>query len=922
MGDRQSPLKSINNPHSRVIFQPVCNTHGGILGRFRTYIGARFSMVLTLILFVFALTPSVTYAADPTATATPSASDSSSATATPTAEPSASLSATESVTATPTETSTPSATPSPSDSASASATASASPTPSSSPTTETKTGARMFALAAVAAATGVDLVTSVTAPTSGIAGDTFEATITITNNGADDATNAATNISFTAGTTNLAGTWVSSTGGASGTWDSVKASANGSSPMNVTGTIASIPAGGSVTLKVTGKYPTSGTTEAITATATPGDGVADTNSADNTVTKNVTLTSKTQVTVTTRQDSANVASGSKRTVWFTYTNDGPSDLIGVRPTGSYDYNTGNLVNRSVTIVLNCDTGTTITCPVWYNNTTSTRTLWSNQTLFNNATIDIPAGKTLVIKAEITDTFSPCDPDGTTPGTVYTRLDAASGTTMVNSAGQSVTSIESTKQAGTLTGEICNMVNMDVRKSQDKTSVGSGETRTYTLTYANTSATNNLVGGTISDTYTAGTGTQTYSYKITCAPTSTATCPSWANGTVQTKTVSGSQSLFGTQTVDIPAQKQLVLNVEMVQTLTTCQPSTGFAVGNTTLLGSPLGTVYINTRNAETRQIGTGNLAGTITTTDASVTSSLTDASGATVSQAKTAGNLNVTVASGCNTATNVPVETTVDTAGFKASAGTQVTCVATGGAVCPDASAMTWDVTTGKIKATIPSIPAGGKVVLSLAGTTGLKPAATTYVATSKISSVGDINQTNNISTLNFNYTNSQTTLTIHQNVAGFPSSGATEDLKFIGTATCEGIDQPIVLDMVIPAGSNTATLTASDQVWLKSSCNITVTRPAAPRGYRWINTSPVPVNNAAYTWDAAQPATATAAEDWTEGPLDYTFNWQLELDPAQTEAPQLPLTGGVGTYLYTIAGTSILLVSLLAALIHRRRRN
>ena len=107
----------------------------------------------------------------------------------------------------------------------------------------------------------------------------------------------------------------------------------------------------------------------------------------------------------------------------------------------------------------------------------------------------------------------------------------------------------------------------VSKVQDKETVASGETRTYTIRYENRGRTPIPVES-LEDTYFNGSPASRVEYSISCGPgTTNVDCPSWANGQVVTAVNGGNVTRIIKQesTFTLPAHSVLELIVPVTET---------------------------------------------------------------------------------------------------------------------------------------------------------------------------------------------------------------------------------------------------------------------------------------------------------------------------------------------------------------------
>ncbi|MEP7043596.1 MAG: hypothetical protein ABI843_11070 [Dokdonella sp.] len=188
-----------------------------------------------------------------------------------------------------------------------------SPTPD--PTPGDNSSSVTTAIGAVA-----DLAIVKTAPASVIAGGTISYSIVVSNAGPSDVTAAAFADNVPAGISSIAASCASATGGA--VCGPVNIAGN-----SVTSTITSVPAGGNVTITVSGIAPADPGTLANTATIAPPLGVTDPNAANNSSSVSTSVTASADLSVV-KNGPATVASGGSINYTLLIHNAGPSAANG------------------------------------------------------------------------------------------------------------------------------------------------------------------------------------------------------------------------------------------------------------------------------------------------------------------------------------------------------------------------------------------------------------------------------------------------------------------------------------------------------------------------------------------------------------------------------------------------------------------
>ncbi|MBO9662261.1 DUF11 domain-containing protein, partial [Dokdonella sp.] len=163
-----------------------------------------------------------------------------------------------------------------------------------------------------------DLQLTKTGPATVTAGDTITYTIVVSNVGPSDAHGTTVSDPLPAGLTNAMVTCGGEMGGAvCGAFDS-----------SVTGTIATLPAGGSATLTITANAPNDATTLSNTATTVPPSGVTDPDMTDNADTVDTEVAASANLSVA-KTGPATAIAGTNATYTLVVSNAGPSTATAV-----------------------------------------------------------------------------------------------------------------------------------------------------------------------------------------------------------------------------------------------------------------------------------------------------------------------------------------------------------------------------------------------------------------------------------------------------------------------------------------------------------------------------------------------------------------------------------------------------------------
>ncbi|MDO4900297.1 hypothetical protein [Actinomyces sp.] len=435
----------------------------------------------------------------------------------------------------------------------------------------------------------------------------------------------------------------------------------------------------------------------------------------------------------------------------------------------------------------------------------------------------------------------------------------------------------------------------VTKTQDKETVASGETRTYTVTYTNTGTTD-VNGLRISDFYAFNPPGTNLAYSINCDPTSTAPCPTWANGTTIREN-SGNRWISLNRTTDLPAGTSLILTIPLTHTVA-CLAGSSVTGNNQASFTLPDDT------QATPGTITSQHINGTIRTTDVTTVTSVST----TAPEPGQEMNVTAEVTNGCGAATDVPVTITLPKNAFTVDDDATPTCSATGGATCP--SDLTYDPVTHTVTGTVPSLPQGSSVVLSVTGNAGIAATfASSQLVTTTAPDRWDLAPDTNTSSTTFALSNTRTRATVTHTIQGLPASGAPEAMTFDGTLACQASGTHSV-SVTVPAGSSQGQLSSTSLIWLHDTCTLTVTRPDAPARMEWHEDTPTDI---------------TESTGEVTGPITYAFTWVLTGTPSSPNQPPTgpspPLTGGTGADIFLSVGAGMILLALTNAVLRRHRR-
>lgn len=508
-------------------------------------------------------------------------------------------------------------------------------------------GGQLSALTPAANATDaqVDLRATLTAPSSGNAGAPFEVIGKVRNVSGDPAGGSTFVFKYEKGTLEAKLECVASGGAVCPNMDDVEHTSPYWYGGSFAGSIPTLPVNGEITLKLTGLYTAINSTSTFSLEATPQSGAEDTDPASNEAVDNTVLTyTSTSVRVTKTQDKLNVNSGESRVYTVTYENTGnAATVIHIKDTYDPVSLSDAEIDEPATVSFStvCDSSTTASCPAVFNgeiHTKEYRPDGQSITLFESAEtplsdsdtsdtnpydkrfkhLTLYPGKKLVLKTTVVETIRGCI-HGNSRVTVGNKAEANHYRGVEFYPGY----------APYLEGYVTNLTQcpsatLTVTKTQDRGIVNSGETRTYTVTYENTS--NNDAVVDIADSYVSQApswlqyypysvdgiqgsilqGSSTVKYSVQCHTSSTATCPAQFDGSEKTEIIDQDNRqtvLFRSNklpfvqsgyvdavpSVSIPAGKKLVLKIPVTHTIQGCVENGEYlGVDNSASLGSIAG----------------------------------------------------------------------------------------------------------------------------------------------------------------------------------------------------------------------------------------------------------------------------------------------------------------------------------------------
>ncbi|MBT1018812.1 hypothetical protein KJY77_06680, partial [Canibacter sp. lx-72] len=255
-------------------------------------------------------------------------------------------------------------------------------------------------------------------------------------------------------------------------------------------------------------------------------------------------------------------------------------------------------------------------------------------------------------------------------------------------------------------------------------------------------------------------------------------------------------------------------------------------------------------------------------------------------------------------ARNIPVTIQLPRGGFVNTAATvNSACTTTGRATCP--RQWVYNANSHTVTATIPVIPAGGSIKVTVTGKAGFFDADSRSFTATTSTTFKDANQNNNRSQASFNVTNKRVTVSLVVRSEGErPASGvvtvsgsidcvtpfqhnATFTYRLNYARLVNGAGAPQVIHQIVWAGSN---------------CTVTVLNMTAPDGWEF--------KGATQSTYQLQQVTANAT-------VQHTVRVQRKF---MAVAPPLPLTGGVASDWLYLTGAGVLAAGVAAGLVARRR--
>lgn len=510
-----------------------------------------------------------------------------------------------------------------------------------------------------------------------------------------------------------------------------------------------------------------------------------------------------------------------------------------------DYPDRNL-DGTFTTQLSCDeVNSTVECPAWVKDY-GTKNIPNRYPLFNDL-VDFPAGGKLTLLATTTFNF----PEG--------KLQCLSKNkkSFYNSAG--MVSKQKNLQIGSETespavsksifvdivGPVCVDTMARLTVDTDKEIVGLGEESVTTLTIENTGS-NEIKGLNIFYNSFKLSEHLRNTYHVVCDPASTAACPSWVERIgSQDKNKKVWHLIHENEPyandngnpprIDLGVNEKLVLKVHETNFAAYCQ-KTGLLEGDIYFgaKDSLNSIVRFENGNDSIKKKVKLNLDCNDIATNTSVSNT----------RPNVGDPIEVTsqISSAIGTAEGVQLKVVID-GGISFPEGVVPACEATGEATCP--TDLKYDPDSGIVTGTIERLPQGQTVTLKMKGIVSSplisKPAflvTTTAVSPKEVEKVSSDSNRSSAAWENAiaRYSLEMEQKVLVQNEDGTKSPFAVgSPLEFTGNIA-QSEEDSIDANVTIPTGNNSVTSVVTTKIPEGSDITITVKRPVAPDGYKWVD--------------------------------------------------------------------------------------
>lgn len=583
-------------------------------------------------------------------------------------------------------------------------------------------------LPAFAQAQTADLQITKTGPVSANGGESFSYVLTIDNNGPGAANVANVVDNLPPGLANIAASCISATNGA------VCPASLAISSASVAGSIPALPALGRVIIEITGSFPSSGPSS-ITNSAridTPA-GVTDPDLATNSSVVSTAMSYRTDLAVTKTQSSNVFAPGVPVTYTMTLENKGPASADGANIRDSLtnfaNYNAGPPYDYLTisTALVSCTVAGGAVCPAASNFNSQSAT-GIDYVLFDTTVPTLPSGGLITIVYTMTPSVTGVQRCSTGGGFLRNEFRASvpAGMTDSNYDNNAAQVSISTPQSPN-----CPQTDLAVTKTQSSDVFASGTPVTYTMTLVNNGP-NAANGASIRDAITSFSNYNAgapYGYInidavfVACTASGSAVCPDDSN--FNNVSATGiDYNLFDTTVPALPVGGALSIVYTMTPTIVgtqRCSSGAGF-IQNEFRATLPSGTTDSNYDNNASQVTIQTPRAPDCPQTDLEV--SKTQSSNVFVAGQPITYTMKL-VNNGPNPVDQVQINDAITNfANYTYGAPYQyintstsfVSCNATGGAVCPDASNFGNQSQAGidvaVFSTSVPRLPVGGTVTV------------------------------------------------------------------------------------------------------------------------------------------------------------------------------------------------------------------
>jgi len=387
---------------------------------------------------------------------------------------------------------------------------------------------------AVVPGSQADLLINVSGPSTAAAGDSFTYAVVVENNSVADADGATFSDALPAGATNVQATCVAEGGAECPVALNV-------SNVTVSGTLGLFPHLGKVTVTVTGNFPVGVTSVTNTATVATPAGVTDPDPFTNTSSVSTTLRSTVALHANKTIDLAEIAPGDTATYVVTFSNDGPSPANDATIRDMLSNFTINVGNINIDFTGCVATGGAV-CP-----TLNDVTLAGGGYVFNTTVPVFPLGSSITIT--YTAEFVSNNSTSCGLGAIDNMAQVLAPEGLENTAFDSLSSVRTPAE-----DVPCPKVALHTLKTIDLAEIAPGDTATYTVSFANAGPAA-ADGATIRDTlsnFTFNVGSIEIEF-VSCVPSGGAVCPTFTDAILP-----GGGTVFNTTVPTFPSGSSIVI----------------------------------------------------------------------------------------------------------------------------------------------------------------------------------------------------------------------------------------------------------------------------------------------------------------------------------------------------------------------------